>query len=113
MDAVRAVKILGSDITIEMRESLLVDNEPAMGSYEQEMSLIVIKDNMSESSTRDTLMHEILHAILQHYAMDSEKLVRIITPALISLLRDNPDFVSLIMRGTGYWAHPAILQPQG
>lgn len=100
MEAPSLIKMLGSDIEVSFLPSVVVDNEPAMGSYEQEQSRILVKEGMSVSSVRDTLMHELIHAILQHYEMDSEKLVRVITPALVSLLRDNPKLVEFFTAGT-------------
>jgi hypothetical protein len=108
MEAPRVIKLLGSDIKIELQENVKVDGSEAMGTYDQEQSLILIKDNMSISSTRDTVMHEVLHAILQHYEVDSEKTVRILTPAIISVLRDNPALVTFITGGTEY---PFVLGP--
>lgn len=106
MEAPHVIKMLGSEVTIEFLDAVVVDNEPAMGSYDQELSRIVIKRGMSLSSIRDTLMHEIIHAILQHYEMDSEKTVRILTPALLSMLRDNPRLVSFLTEETGYPSSP-------
>lgn len=108
MEAPDVIKMLGSDVEIVFLPSVVVDNEPAMGSYEQEQSRILLKEGMSASSVRDTLMHELIHAILQHYEMDSEKLVRIMTPAFISVLRDNPGFVRFLTAGTEYREHPAF-----
>lgn len=98
MEAPYVITMLGSDISVEFQESIVVENDPAMGTYEQEQSRILIKSGMSQSSVRDTLMHEILHAILQHYSMDSEKIVRVMTPALVSLMRDNPHLVKFLTR---------------
>lgn len=111
MEAPRLIKMLGSDVAIDFLESVIVDNDPAMGAYDQELSCILIKDGMSASSTRDTLMHELLHAILQHYEMDSEKIVRLMTPALLAILRDNPKLVRFFTAGTEYPTHPANAQP--
>jgi len=102
MEAPALIRMLGSDIQVKFQESLSVDGSAAMGTYEQEQSTIILKDNMSLSSIRDTLVHELIHAILQHYEMDSEKIVRVMTPALVTLLRDNPDLVRFITEGTGY-----------
>ena len=111
MEAPYVIKMLGSDVAVDFLESVIVDNDPAIGTYDQELSRILIKDGMSASSTRDTLMHELLHAILQHYEMDSEKIVRLMTPALIAILRDNPKLVRFFTEGTEYPIRPVNAQP--
>jgi hypothetical protein len=110
MEAPALVRILGSDVEVVFLPSVAVDNEQVMGTYEQEQSRILIKSSMSRSSVRDTLVHEIIHAILQHYEMDSEKIVRILTPAIVSIIRDNPQLISFLTAGTESLERPGYEQ---
>ncbi len=96
MEAPRVIKLLGYEINVRLRSSILVDNSTALGTYIQEKTEIQIKSGMSKSAERNTILHELIHAILQEYELDSEELVRIITPALLSMLRENPEFVQYL-----------------
>lgn len=54
---------------------------------------IVIDKSLSEEFTRNILLHEILHMIFDIYIVDEEdpieKKIRILSPSLIQLFRDN------------------------
>lgn len=61
-------------------------------------------DYVTASQQRDTLVHEILHAILgdvPHGLSDNkeERIVRCIAPMLLGVLRDNPDLVRFLREG--------------
>jgi hypothetical protein len=96
MEAPDVIKLLGYDISVRFRPIILVDDSTALGTYIQDKTEIQLKSSMSKSAERNTLLHEVLHAILQEYELDSEELVRAVTPALLGLLRDNPALVDYL-----------------
>jgi len=96
MEAPDVINLLGYDINVRFKPMILVDNATALGTYIQDKTEIQLKSNMSKSAERNTLLHELLHAILQEYELDSEELVRIVTPALLNLLRSNPKLIAYL-----------------
>lgn len=65
---------------------------------------IVVDGELSESVVADTLWHEVLHAIFEHYGIDyelgdavSEKVIRRLSPATVDVLRRNPKLAALIL----------------
>lgn len=96
MEAPDVIKILGSEVKVGFRSVILVDNATALGTYIQDKTEIRVKSSMSKSAERNTILHESIHAILQEYELDSEELVRVLTPALLAMLRDNPQFVDYL-----------------
>lgn len=61
---------------------------------------IVLQPDVADMVLRETLLHEILHAVLFNTGLSDrmtdkaeEHMVRALSPALFSLLRENPDLV--------------------
>jgi len=79
-------------------------NVDGMTSFDQ--GRILIKGALTEDPTRDTLLHEILHALIDQTSvkrqlkdMDKdleEDFVWALTPRLLGLLRDNPELVEYL-----------------
>lgn len=90
------VKLLASDLDIVMVSNLTEGNHTAFGIYDDKTSTISVLDGCSKSATQDTIVHEIIHAILQAYELDSEKIVRVLTPGILSIIRENPDLVKYL-----------------
>lgn len=76
----------------------LLNGEPMYGRTIRAKTLIQIATHPSKGQRRDTLLHEILHAIIGNTTLkgDEEKLVRQVTPYLLGALRDNPDLVAYL-----------------
>lgn len=55
---------------------------------------ITLAEDQHKDSLRDTLLHEVMHAILwishNHIKMEEERLVSSVTPWMILVFRDNP-----------------------
>jgi len=96
MEAPDVINLLGYDIRVRFRPIIIVEDSSALGTYIQDKTEIQLKSSMSKSAERNTLLHELIHAILQEYELDSEELVRVLTPALLSLLRNNPTLVGYL-----------------
>ena len=66
---------------------------------------IRIAIGMDPQQRRDTLLHEVMHAIFSETALtmdfkeddDEEKIVRRLSTGLLQVLRENPDFTTLIL----------------
>lgn len=60
---------------------------------------IAIDDAQAPSQVADTLLHELVHAMLVTVDLgdDEERVALILGPALLLLLRSNPDLVNYIM----------------
>lgn len=92
-EEVQVVRLLGQDLLIRYVPGL-----PDYGNFEQKTGTIYIDPALTLQPLQDTLLHEIIHAILQAYEKDSELLVRILTPAMLGLIKDNPHLVRLLTR---------------
>jgi hypothetical protein len=85
----------------DMREKKRLD---LLGETLNHDTRIHIKADQSPPCKRDTVLHEVLHAIvfLSGYSHDmttegEEALVRTLTPWLLAALRDNPDLVTYLL----------------
>ena len=90
---VQTVRLLGQDLHVEYVKDL-----EDYGNFEQKTATISIDSELTLQPMQDTLLHEIIHAVLQAYEKDTEVLVRILTPALLALLKDNPHLVKFLTR---------------
>lgn len=86
----------------DVREKKRMD---LLGETFNDDCLIEIKRKQGAACKRDTLLHECLHGIvwvsggaklfdLSHD--DEEKLVRLLTPWLLALIRDNPALIAYL-----------------
>jgi hypothetical protein len=75
-----------------------------LGHCHNDELVITVSPKMAEDAQRDTLLHEVLHAIfhstgLAHDLGDEkeESMIRRLTPALLDLIRRNPRLVADLM----------------
>jgi hypothetical protein len=88
------VKIGPYQIVIDQHEGYWnKDDIRVYGEFDERASTINIDVDASPEIIRETLLHEILHAILGMYERDDEALVRLLSPMLLQVLRDNPKLV--------------------
>lgn len=83
------------------RRALDADGE-LYGRTEEQRLLITIAPGRAPSQERDTLLHELLHALWSHCALDQdddeqERIVRSLAPWLLAALRDNPQLVAFLL----------------
>lgn len=90
------VRLLASEIQVVFVPNLTQDNHSAFGIYDDKTSTVQLLEDCSKSATQDTIVHELLHAVLQAYELDSEKVVRALTPGILSMVRDNHDLVAYL-----------------
>jgi len=77
-----------------------------LGELDKENETIIVRTTQGPANLRDTVLHEVLHAIL-YVAGDSdvhglahedeERLVRIVTPWLLAFMRDNPHVLAYLL----------------
>jgi hypothetical protein len=82
------------------------ENEVLFGRYDSHESKITIDGSGHPSVQRETLLHEILHAIIGHTNLSSEggplsgdaeeAVIRAISPMLLDTLRRNPKLASYL-----------------
>lgn len=92
------VRVLSSYVDVKFVDRVPDVDGDAYAAYDEKTATINMVKGMSNPVMQDTLLHEIIHAILQAYEMDNEKLVRILTPALLGVVKDNPELV-LFLQG--------------
>jgi len=92
----KRVRLLASEIDVVFAVNLTEGNHAAFGIYDDKTSTISLLEGCSKSATQDTIVHELLHAILQAYELDSEKIVRALTPGVLSIIRDNPELIRFL-----------------
>lgn len=88
------------------REPSMSSIGEAAGGCDPDRTRIVIDANLSGPAEKDTLLHELLHALLSQtdlvrglkaYDKDLEEdVVYALTPRLLSALLDNPDLVEYL-----------------
>lgn len=70
-----------------------------LGTTTPRRTEIKVNPNQSPASMRDTVLHELLHAVCSESGMshamgvsddDEERMIRILTPMLLQVLRRNP-----------------------
>jgi hypothetical protein len=64
--------------------------------------VIEVDPSNAPSQVRDTLLHEALHAVVADTRTrldrdDEEQLVRVLTPGLLALIRNNPHLVAFLL----------------
>jgi hypothetical protein len=76
-----------------------------LGECDTRKQRVDVTAAQSEPSLRDTVVHELLHAIWYESSANAmlatdedeqEKVVRLLSPWLLMLLRDNPDLVAYL-----------------
>ncbi len=93
----RKVRVNGEDFSIRYRR--FEDKEKAVGQLLYQKSRIEVATGQSSINTRDTLLHEIMHAILVKQGhiggcfedSTEEKYVNALATGVIGVLQDNPD----------------------
>lgn len=94
MEIPRYVKVGPYRIDIEQHEAYFnQDDERVYGEYDERTSTINLDVDASADMIRDALLHEILHVILSMYDKDDETLVRLVSPMLLQVIKENPRLV--------------------
>ena len=84
------------------KELIIVDNKTCYGSIDYDASTVSIDANMSEYTKNVSLVHEIVHGILDsrgfHEESADEDFVEQVARCLYSTLLHSPDLIKLIQK---------------
>lgn len=87
---------------IYCKEPIVVDGKACYGSIDYDSSTISIDNNVSEYTRNVSLLHEIVHGILDsrgfHEESSDEDFVEQVARCLYSTLLHSPDLVKLIQK---------------
>jgi hypothetical protein len=72
------------------------DDERVYGEVDERNCTINLDIDASPEIIRESVLHEVVHAILMMYERDDEELVRLLTPMLLQVLQDNPKLVNAL-----------------
>ena len=97
------IEIDGCDFeVIYSKEPIIVDNKTCYGSINYDTSIIGIDANVSEYTKNVSLLHEIVHGILDsrgfHEESADEDFVEQVARCLYSTLLHSPDLIKLIQK---------------
>ena len=104
----KRVTIGASSWTVRVTEQIDASADDKLGITNGRRSEIQITSVQSPSSMRDTLLHELLHALCYESGLspamgiaedDEERMIRILTPSLLLLLRRNPQLLAYLTAG--------------
>lgn len=83
-----------------------LNEDGPLGRTKHTEQVIEIRPAQGASSLRDTLLHEVLHAVCDvaglEYLMgietsDEERLIRLLTPWVLGVIRDNPKLLAYLL----------------
>ena len=95
-----SVRVYFTDYTIQVLPPYEVSQgeEMAAGLCELRVENIKIADNMTANMTRQTLLHEIIHAIDFHAQIGlTEAQVNALDYGILGVLRSNPDLAAYLL----------------
>lgn len=100
----KTVKVSNHDYLIAWGPIPEVDGTFFYGRTHPKLTLIQINDEVAKSQQRDTLLHELLHAAINetHLSFSTEaeeEVIRVVTPLLLGILRENPKVVRWLREG--------------
>jgi hypothetical protein len=85
------LKVGPFNYTVELHEGYWnKDDERVYGEVDERNCTINLDIDASPEMVRDSIVHEVLHAMLLMYDKDDEELVRLLAPMLLQVMRDNP-----------------------
>jgi hypothetical protein len=95
------VKIGGQSWRVKVGPIHTDDGDYLYGRTVPRRLLIQVAADQAAAQARDTMLHEILHAVVSNTALgmsdaDEEQLIRTVTPWLLAVLRDNPDLTGFL-----------------
>lgn len=95
-------------LTNHKTDEIFKDNEEANGYIKYDLSEINIRSSNSSDVIKESIIHELLHALLDDSGVEdlnTEKLVKILTPRLNALLEDNPEFIMKFIKNDFTFSH--------
>lgn len=94
------VRLLGLDLFVRFEDPKSW-SDAGMGRFDPHLSEILINQKMESGAQRNTLLHEMTHAILNHAGLmalyEDEVLVSTMAAAFTDFLQSNPEVVEAFM----------------
>lgn len=98
MNGPTQIRVVGKTYTIEYVER--VDDKDSSGESARDTQSIKVKKDQHQESARETLLHEVIHAVEGQLGLDlKEKQVHGLGVGLFQVLCENPEFVRFITTG--------------
>lgn len=95
------VLVLGQRWSVELTADALHDGAQ-LGRSSLAQQRIVVNAAQHAEQLQDTVLHEVIHAcIISLGGGHHERLVGMLTPVLLDVLRSNPDLVAYLTRRIG------------
>lgn len=70
-----------------------------LGEWDIRQAVIKYDSFVSPQVMRETILHELLHTILEHTSIDNEiheEIIRALSPLLLSMIRTNPELIAYL-----------------
>ena len=97
----KPIKVCNLDYEVVNTDSIIHDGVEVHGLIEPKITRISINKNLSVSCYKQTLMHEVVHAVMLAYNIDSEmdleRHVDCMASGVLTVMRDNPSLVEFFM----------------
>lgn len=98
MDRPTTVRVLNHDYSIDWVTGVAAIRWEDCGECEYNTQEIRVNTARSLQSQADTLLHEIMHAVIYHLGLDdnmgdTEHVVRLVATTLCTVWRDNPSVI--------------------
>lgn len=100
-----AIKVGATTYDVAVKKRL---PENRYGDTRNGIASIRLNKVMTLGPTQDTLLHEVLHAVVHVSGMQNvlefsdeseEKMIRILTPWILGVIRDNPELIEYLTEG--------------
>jgi hypothetical protein len=98
------MRLCGHDITVKI-EAPGSWATNGMGRANERLAEILIANDCAPSAAHSTLLHEMIHLILDinglHDLSQNETAVSVLSSSLLAWMRDNPDLVAKLSKPSG------------
>ena len=96
MDCPSRIKVVGKNYAIEILDR--VDEDDSLGYSDETNQKVLLKRAQHFEALKDTLLHEVVHAIDHAIGLDlREEQVRGLAGGILQVLRDNPKFARFLL----------------
>lgn len=96
----RRINVVGHPYKVEVSKTERIEGEDhnTLGLAEHDRCVITIRANLPASQVRDSILHEVMHALSHHTQSNlTHRQIHALTPALIDTLRRNKDLALLLI----------------
>lgn len=95
------IKILAFDYSIRWVDTSVSLWADAVGGCDRQNLVILLSTNQAEQQLKDTVLHEVIHALNYHLQLmegvSDEDIARRLATGLLTVFRDNPELSAWII----------------